>query len=268
MLELFTIGLGIAAGMAVARIFLAKHSLVQNDGEEIKGVAFKTPDWMHGVVIEQVEPDSYDVWIGGELAGFLHRRGDRWDSILLVKGSKDSKDLQLEIGVTRKRAIISIYSAFSIPRDLASAVTLGKEQSYSPRRFQWVKPKRSGEAFKKEEIFFREKYPVLKSAREISLTSGIPEDEVEKYGQIIAKARIIYGIIAKEKITTFERVEERPQAEGRRRRVIASVDIEKMRKSPVLTRRQKRELPKVRHKRVHSFALSGPRGELGFFVAN
>lgn len=269
MLELLTIGLGVAAGMAVARIFLSKHSLVQNnEEEEIESISFKAPDWMrmHGFIIEQVEPDSYDVFMEGDLVGYLHHRGDnRWDSILLVEGSKK---IQLEIGAAKKRAIIAVYSALNILKDLASSVTLGKEQSYSPRRFQWVKPKRSGEAGKKEEIFFRERYPVLKSAREISLTTGVPEDEVEKYGQIIAKARLIYGIVAKERISTFERIEERPQAEGRRRRAISAVDITKMRKSPALTRSQKKELPKVRHKKVHSFALSGPRGELGFFVAD
>jgi len=270
MLELAFIGIGIATGMALARALLKQHSLVANTEPEADGpevLEFTVPEWVQDVEVEAIEGrvDRFVVLVDGVEAGFIDRRGKNWDAFLRVD---ETRSRQLEIGTTRKRAITAVYAAFIVLRDVIETVVPGKAQPYSPRQFEWTKPEKHGEAPEKVERFFRAKHSVLRSEHEIASATGIPSSEVAKYAKKLAEMGLIYGIISKQRIATFKRIEERPSVEGRRRRVVATVDITKMRKSPALTAKQKRELPKVRHERVHSFALSGPKGEIGFYEAD
>jgi len=271
MQPLLPIALGAAAGWMLAKALLG---IRKNPEDDEWYVDFAVPEWVQA----KVKPvhgnkDLFVIHIGGEEAGVIIRLGHVWDAYARVD---ETRRAMVEESTTRKRAISAVYATAVLLDDIRGATTSGRLQQYPIRKFVKLPPKKRGQVPREVERFYRKDYPVLRSESEISSKTGIPVDEVIRYAQKLAEMRIIYGLVAKERIGTFERIKTVPERmaykhgryEPRKRRIVAAVDIKKMRKSPMLSAEEKKELPRVRHVRVYKFALLGPRGEVGFYEAD
>jgi hypothetical protein len=234
------------------------------------------PDWVKNVEVEPMTGgmDRFVVWVDDDKAGFIDRRGKNWDAYFLFKGERK----QLEIGTTRKRAVTAVYCAFKLFENVSAAVTPGKQQHYFPRRYRPLPPPplKRGQTRDQQgpprqvEEFYTVLHPFQQTAGQIASATRIPEAEIERYAKKLAEKRVIYGVMTKERIETFKRVESldpvsRRGAEGRPRRIVSTADIRKLRKSEQLSAEEKKQLPRIRSERAYKFALSGPTGEVGLY---
>lgn len=234
------------------------------------------PDWVKNVEVGAIagNADRFIVWVDDDKAGYIDRRGKNWDAYFLFGNEKK----QLEIGTTRKRAVTAVYCAFKLLENVSAAVTPGKEQRYSPRRYRPLPPPplKPGQTKEQQgpprqvEEFYTTLHPFQQTAGQIAAATKIPKAEVERYAKKLAESRVIYGVMSKERTETFKRVEplapvSRRGAVGRTRRIVSTVDIRKLRKSEQLTAEEKRALPRVKSEHGYKFALIGPTGEVGLY---
>jgi len=254
----------------------------------LETLEISVPEWVKGVEVEsdfESMPGRFGVWVNDEEAGFIDRRGANWDAYFVLSGEAGTRNLQLELGTTRKQAVKAVYCAFVVFQNISLAVDPGRQKSYFPRRYITLpqEPLKRGqvpeqqEAVRQIEDFYTVLHPRLQSAGDIAHDTKIPCSDVIKYARKLAESRMIYGIVAKDAIKSFRRVDvekivtpERGYIpESSRRRVIVSLpDIKKLRKSKALTAEEKKQLPRIRQHLVYKFALTGPRGEVGFYKAD
>lgn len=246
------------------------------------------PIWVSGVEVESAfgaVQDRFVVWVDDEPAGFIDRRGKNWDAYFIFRGTVETRDLQIEIGTTRKRAIVAVYCAFKLFENVSQAVVQGMQKSYFPKRYVTPPPEplEPGQTTEQQrpsqriEEFYTVFHPFQQTASQIASATKIPVAEVERYAKKLAEKRIIYGAVSKERVGTFRRIEAEDHvipkhdvvsSQSHRRRIVSAPDIKKLRKSGKLTPEEKKQLPRVRQERVYKFALTGPNGELGFYESH
>lgn len=268
MFPLLPIALGAAAGWILAKAFVGVRKNPDDDDEYVD---FTIPEWVKA----KIKPvhgneDLFVIHVRGEEVGVVIRRGHVWDAYARVD---ETRRAMVEMGTTRKRAISAVYATAVLLDDIRGATVSGKAQRYPIREFVTLPPKKRGQKPREVERFYRKDYPVLREASEIASKTGIPVDDVIRYARKLAEMRLIYGVISKERIGTFEHIEEVPERmaykrgryEPRKRRIVAAADIKKLRKSPMLSSEEKQGLPRVKYVRVFKFALFGQQGEVGFY---
>jgi hypothetical protein len=245
---------GISSGKKAAEK-VYKRFMGLRDLPEPTIIDVKVPDWVTDIEVEPAvgrAGERFIVWIGDDRGGVIERRGSLYDAYINTKwGTK-----QLEIGVSRKRAIQAVYVAWKILDYLPRQTTRGKGVSYSPKRFKTLPPKKRGQRPRKVEQFRHKRHFVQKSAFAMSHDLNIPEKEIILYGKKLAEMLLIYGIVGKERQKTSKEVE-------RSEKVIPPYKhfpLERRKRRTIVQKR----LPRIRTKRVYRFAMVGPQGEVGF----
>ena len=277
-----------AAAAASYEAWVQKKAKPKQAEQKSETLDITVPDWVKGVEVESAigsVQDRFVVWVDDEPAGFIDRRGKNWDAYFIFRGTVETRDLQIEIGTTRKRAIVAVYCAFKLFENVSQAVEPGKQKSYFPRRFVTMPPEplEPGQTLEQQrppqlvEEFYTVFHPFQQTANQIANVTKIPVAEVERYAKKLAEKRIIYGAVSKERVGTFRRIEAEDHvipkhdvvsSQSHRRRIVSAPDIRKLRRSGQLTPEEKKQLPRVRQERVYKFALTGPNGELGFYESH
>lgn len=236
-------------------------------------VKVKLPDWVTDVEIEPtvgVEGERFLIWVGDDRAGIIEKRGGRYDAYIFTPRG----DRQLEIGASKKRAVLAVYVSHKLLDYLPRQTVRGKKMSYTPKRYKTLPPKKGQKHPRKVEQLRYKKHFVQQSDYEISKDLEIPEKEVILYGTKLAERYLIYGIKSQRRQKSFKKIDiigkETPAPDkGRRkrhRREISHPDIEKLRKGGMLSKEERKALPSIRKKTVYYFAMVGPKGEVGFDI--
>ena len=239
--------------------------------------------------------EDVSVWSTMNPTRLLLMRGD--DSIGAVEGAEGSysgsayvgdKQVFLVQNTTRKNAIGVVYAANLLMNYL-----------FSQRDYSSVTVRSSSHY---EKVYNVKTWrPKLLNAKDISQELGIPEPVIIEAGVVLAKAKKIFGVSGKVTVQATltreqilvpgipargedpalrERHEKelararrqrrrgkKPRVEHRRRRVVTTADVPVLRKSDVLSKEEKKALPRAKSVTRYSFALYGPDGSTGFFQA-
>lgn len=240
--------------------------------------------------------EDASVWSTPNPMRLLLMRGD--DPIGFIEGAEGSysgtayvgdKKVQLIQRTTRKNAIGVVYAANLIVHYLFSQRDYSSVTVRSSRHY--------------EEVYNVKTWrPKLLNAKDIAEALNIPEPLIVEVGIELAKAKRIFGVAGKVTIQATltreqllvpgiparsedpalrERHEKelararrqrrrgrKPRVEHRRRRVVTTTDVPVLRKSEVLSKEEKKALPKARSVTRYSFALYGPDGSTGFFQSD
>ena len=239
--------------------------------------------------------EDASVWSTPSPTRLLLMRGD--DAIGFIEGAEGSysgtayagdKQVQLVQRTTRKNAIGVVYAANLLMHYLFSqrdysAVTVRSSRHY-------------------EDVFSIKTWrPKILNAKDIAESLSIPEPLIVEVGIALAKAKRIFGVAGKITVqATLTREQllvpgiptrsddpalaerhqkelararrqrrrgKKSKIEHRRRRVVTTTDVPVLRKSDVLSKEEKKTLPKAKSVTRYSFALYGPDGSTGFFQA-
>jgi len=237
-----------------------------------------------------------DLWSTPNPTRFILMRGD--EAMGFIEGAEGSysgtayvgdKQVHLVWRTTRKNAIGMIYAAYLMMHYLFSQRDHSTVTVRSSRHYEDVHKVKTWR-------------PKILTAQDIAETLGIPEPIIVEVGIELAKAKRIFGVAGKitvQATLTRERLlvpgiptrsddpalrdrhekelalarrrlrrGKKPKIEHRRRRVVTTTDVPVLRKSDVLTKEEKKALPKAKSVTRYSFALYGPDGSTGFFQAS
>jgi hypothetical protein len=240
--------------------------------------------------------EDASVWSTPSPTRLLLMRGD--DPIGFIEGAEGSysgtayvgdKQVYLVQGTTRKNAVGVVYAANLLMHYLFSQRDYSTVTVRSPSHY--------------EEVYNVKTWrPRLLNARDIAETLDIPETLIVEVGITLAKAKRIFGVSGRVTVQATltreqmlvpgiptrsddpalrERHEKelararrqrrrgkKSKIEHRRRRVVTTTDVPVLRKSDVLSKEEKKALPKAKSVKRYSFALYGPDGSTGFFQAD
>ncbi|MHC4298904.1 MAG: hypothetical protein ACYS7Y_16625 [Planctomycetota bacterium] len=204
------------------------------------------------------------------------------------RGYVGNKKLLLADKTTRKNAIGAVYAASMLFRYLST------QRDYS-------------DVTVRSRLHYAEVHtvsvwrPRLMTANDIADALNIPLPLIIEVGQKLAEKNWIFGVAGKVRIEPTLRQEKvlvpgmtplsddpamrerqekelararrqrrrgrKEKIEHKRRLVVSSPDVAALRKSPVLTKEEKRSLPRAKSVLRYSFALYGPDGSVGMYEA-
>ena len=225
---------------------------------------------------------GYEVWttevtgrfvilLDGHRVGYIEGYGASYKAYAQVR----DKTITVGLSVTKQNAIGAVAAVDTILRFLLSQREYSEVSVRSTTYYEVVET-------------FQVWRPLLVAAKDVADSTGLPLKLVEEIGKLLAQKKLIFGVSGRIKIPgvvrrqelivptkeEFERGRSRRRRgrktslEHRRRRIVsAQSEAEKLRKSPALSKEEKKTLPRARSILRYSFALYGPDGAVGMFEA-